>query len=77
VIAEPSQSADWLSYIVSDGDKDDVNSHWTSFSSISSDSHRHESASSNEEEGLQTRRTASIPLASGKALIGRSNPEAR
>jgi hypothetical protein len=49
---------------MSDGDEDDINSCWTSFSGVSSDSDGHESAFWSEEEGSRTRRTASEPLAS-------------
>jgi hypothetical protein len=59
-----SRNADWLPYTLSDGDEDDLNSRWTSFSSVSSDLDGHELASWSEEEGSRTRRTASEPPAS-------------
>jgi hypothetical protein len=54
VATELSRSADWLPYTLSDGDEDDLNSRWTSFSGASKDLSGHESASSSEEEGSRT-----------------------
>jgi hypothetical protein len=50
--------------MLSDGDEDDLNSCWTSFSGMSSDSKGHESASWSEEEGSRMQWSASEPPAS-------------